>query len=539
MSSRGRSRGRAGAGGSGAPGGRRRALARTASAGAAVLVAGLVPGTSAAVDEDVRTAEAVFAYRCALPGGEHPAAVRVSAGLPQRVPAGRAVRPADVSVAVELPAAAAAELTARGVASAEGAVRLTGRLSQGEHSAELPWTQLTTPQAPVPAEGPYTVRGAGPVPEVTAGSAGVLTFATGPVTLDLLTRTADGTATTPPDLSVSCAPEPDQDTAIAEVRITPGPGAGEPSATPPAPAEPSTAPGPTAAPTGPRPPGGKPPERDPGGPGIRPPQAENGGKARQEKNADDCEEPPATPLPPVPAHGYVAGYANVLKLGAAMFVKDPGLMRVSMAKALQMHPCAGEGDPVFTLYSDATLDYRGKPQFPPARSTFLTFGFMPTTATVELLLEGKLEIATDSYFAPDFSQPQVTKATGKIRVRLSDVEVNGAPLDVGPACRTVRPMELTLTGRGGQDVNGVPYGYTVELGGPLTGTADIPPFTDCGAGGEDLDRMLTGALSGPGNFTKMTQGALCSGTQDFCPDAPRPRPERHAGAAGPTAAGRP
>ncbi|MEU6058414.1 DUF6801 domain-containing protein [Streptomyces sp. NPDC047097] len=524
------SKGRSGGTGRGG----RRALARTASVGAAVLFAGLVPGTVAALDEGAQAAEVSFAYRCALPGGEHPAVVRVSAGLPRQVAAGRPIRPVDVEVAVELPAEAAAELTARGAASAGGAVRLTGRATQGEHSAELPWTQLTTPDTPIPAEGPYTLQGAGAVPTVTAGSPGVLILATGPLTLDLLTRTADGAAAEPPQLAVECAPEPDRDTVIATVRVLPGPGgAGRPS-TPPEvdpPGGPGTTPGPSGEPSdggtapadGEARPDARPPAKEAGEDPVIPPGKAPGGKGGK---ADDCVDPPPQDLPAVPAHGYVAGYANVLKLGAAMFVKDPGLMRVRMAKALRMHPCAKEGEPVFTLYSDATLDYRGKPQFPPARSTFLTFGFMPTTASVELALEGRLEIATDSYFAPDFSQPQVTKATGKMRVRLYDVEVNGTPLEVGPGCRTVRPMELTLTGRGGQDVNGVPYGYTVELGGPLTGTATIPPFTGCGTGGEDLDRVFTGALSGPGNYTKMTQGALCSGTQDFCPDAPRPKPER-------------
>ncbi|MET9800521.1 DUF6801 domain-containing protein [Streptomyces sp. NPDC006368] len=498
--------------------------------GAAVLVAGLVPGTGVAVDDGARPVEASFAYRCDLPGGPQRADVRVAAVFPRQVAVGRPVRPADVRVAVHLPARAVAELTGPGAASTSGAVGMTGRVTQGDDTAELPWSQLTAADSAIPPSGAHTVEATGAVPTVTASASGVLTFSAGPVTLDLLLRKADNTPTTPPGLSVGCAPEANQDMTIARVTVRPVPGTGgHPS--PPAVDDPSggtddgsgDGPGDGAGDGsghGPGDGGARP------GPDTTPPDRAGKEPGRTAGRADECVENPPTPQEPVASHGYLAGYANVRKLGSAMFVKDPGFMKVNMAKATQIYQCPRDDGLIFTMYSDATFDHKGKPQLPPARSTFLTFGFMPTTATVELTLDAPLEIATGSYFSPEGQFSEVTKATGKLWVRLYDVDVNGTPLDVGPACRTARPMELTLTGRGSYDAEGRPHGYTVVTGGPLTGTATIPEFTGCGAT-EDLDRLFTASLSGSGNHTRMTQGVLCSpGQPQYCPDPPKPKPER-------------
>ncbi|QGV77633.1 DUF6801 domain-containing protein [Streptomyces ficellus] len=504
--------------------GRRRAWARTASVGAVVLVAGLVPGTGTgvAVDEGAVPVEADFGYRCALPGGEHPAEVGVSATLPRQVAAGRPVRPADVRVAVSLPAPAVAELAGRGAATVSGAVRLTGRVAQGDDTAELPWSRLVAPDAALPATGPLTVRGAGPVPTVTASSGGDLTFSTGPVALDLLLRKGDDTPTAPPGLTVTCEPEPDQDLAIGRVAVLPVPGG---SPRPPAVEEPG-------APGVPGQNGDQDGDQDGAdggqdGPASKTPgQGAGKGPRRPAGRADDCVEAPPVAQDPVPSHGYLAGYANVLKLGSALFIKDPGLMKVNMAKATQTYQCPRDDGLVFTMYSDATFDHKGKPQLPPVSSTFLTFGFMPTTAVAELTLDAPMEIATGSYFSPDGQFSEVTEGTAKLWIRLRDVKVNGTPLDVGPACRTARPVELTLTGRGSYDAEGRPHGYTVVTGGPLTGAAVIPEFSGCGVT-EDLDPLFTASLSGSGNYTKMTQGVLCSpGQPEFCPDPPEPKPER-------------
>jgi hypothetical protein len=101
--------------------------------------------------------------------------------------------------------------------------------------------------------------------------------------------------------------------------------------------------------------------------------------------------------------------------------------------------------------------------------------------------------------------------------------VNGEPLAIGPGCRPVSNVRLTLIGRGDNTVP--PTGYTVTTGGPLSGRLTIPAFTDCGVT-ENLDPLLTGSISGPGNYVLMTQGKLCgpADPQEWTCPPPVPKP---------------
>ncbi|MFJ8647629.1 DUF6801 domain-containing protein [Streptomyces sp. NPDC093546] len=497
----------------------RRGLRRTVAMGAVVLVAGLVPGTGvgtgAAADEGEQVVDRTLAYRCVLPGGggERAATVRVSAVLPRQVRAGRPVRAESIVVGVRLSPEAVADLAAAGVAKTGGVVRLTTAVAHSSGTVEVPWAQLAAPETAVPAQGEYTIEARGAVPEVTPRSAGELAFSAGAVALDLLARTADDRPAAPPNLSLACTPERGEETEFARVKVAarPAQAPSTPPSTPPATPPSTLTPAPPSTPT-----------PAPLGPGYK----------------ERCVEEPPFPLEPTPAHGYIAGYSNVRKLGGAIFLKEPGMLRVNMLKAYQMLTCSPPGGPYFAIYSDARFDHRGKPQLPPATSTFLTFGFMPTTATVELTAVGPMEIVTHGYPLDEQGrQPEVSTVTGKVWIRLYDVKVNGTPLDVGPRCRSARPVDLVLTGRGYNDVDGLPHGYTVAGGGPLTATAALPEFRGCRAGtgagpgvgvgaGEDLDRLFTASLSGAGNYMKMTQGPLCAPGSPHCPDPPRPRPER-------------
>jgi len=83
-------------------------------------------------------------------------------------------------------------------------------------------------------------------------------------------------------------------------------------------------------------------------------------------------------------------------------------------------------------------------------------------------------------------------------------------------------VRLVLIGRGDNTIP--PRGYTVSTGGPLTGMLTIPPFTGCGVT-ENLDPLLTGSISGSGNFVKLTQGKLCGPSQPKNWTCPPPVPE--------------
>jgi hypothetical protein len=100
----------------------------------------------------------------------------------------------------------------------------------------------------------------------------------------------------------------------------------------------------------------------------------------------------------------------------------------------------------------------------------------------------------------------------RVSLSISNVDVNGVPLNVGPHCQTVTPFTLKLTG--------IPPAYNVSLQyGVLTGTVTVPLFKGCGVG-ENLDPLFDATVSGPGNFVKVTQAVLCTPTVTGHPGCP-------------------
>jgi hypothetical protein len=211
-----------------------------------------------------------------------------------------------------------------------------------------------------------------------------------------------------------------------------------------------------------------------------------------------CADIPVKP-PGIATCGYIDGYSDVRKLYGAELL-GPGLINIDLGYKVTFRP----GKAI--EYSWGELYYKGHKQLPPARNTFLSFRFVPVTATLNLIEVGRINIVSVSgTLAPPY--PITVTATMKASIHLSDVTVNGKPLNVGAGCRTKTLTELTLFGHGTNTFP--PTGYTVSTGGPLAGMLTIPPFTDCGVT-ENLDPLLTGTISGPGNYVLMTQGELCA-----------------------------
>ncbi|MCZ0982784.1 hypothetical protein O1L60_38320 [Streptomyces diastatochromogenes] len=241
---------------------------------------------------------------------------------------------------------------------------------------------------------------------------------------------------------------------------------------------------------------------------------------------------------------YITGYSNVRKLGGANLIPptctliEQGLPNIVLGPDGNMH---------VVTPAEGNLSYQGRKQTPPFKATFLTFDFVPVTATLILEQTGPMSIDSDVLLIFP-TNILTTYVRVPLTLRVLDVEVNGARLDVGPSCRTEKPLSspepdpathpgdhLVLTGRGSQTVPDPPVGYILTGGGPLTGEVTIPAFKGCGAGGENLDRLLTASISGPGNYIKQMQGSTCSvgapePPMDFCTEdlQPRqvPKPER-------------
>ncbi|MFF2778385.1 DUF6801 domain-containing protein [Streptomyces sp. NPDC058052] len=522
-----------------------RARARGATIAAFVALAPLLP--AAAVAMGTLKVDTALPYVCALPSGQQPATVRITAAFPERAAVGEEIRPADVTTTVELPAAAVADLTALEAATVRAETRLAVGVSQNGQRAEATWSGTVQPVA-VPAEGPLTLTTSGDVPILTTDTAGDLTLAAGGIAVDLAPSTADGAATVPASLAVTCVPHPDAQggTRLATVPVGAGTGTGEPSTPAPTPTPPSPS---GSSPASPSPSSGLPPPSLPGDPTgpARPPVTGGAGEPprvgpRADAGpadagpADAGEETPGTPAPrpdvppcvtekptPVSLSAYITGYSNVRKLNGASLLPVTCMLIEQGDMQIPTTP-PPEGEFHFTNLSLGNLDYQGRKQTPPFTSTFLTFDFQPVTATMVLEQTGPITIDTlvRVIFATGDNHLENT-VRAPLVLRVLDVEVNGVPLDVGPSCRTAAPLSspepkpaeypgnhLVLLGLGKIPFGLPAEGYILTGGGPLTGEVTIPAFQGCGSDGENFDRLFTAAISGPGNHLKQIQGQTCS-----------------------------
>jgi hypothetical protein len=139
----------------------------------------------------------------------------------------------------------------------------------------------------------------------------------------------------------------------------------------------------------------------------------------------------------------------------------------------------------------------GKLTIPVTSSYFVTFRFMPATGTVELVPAGDVTGSTQVLTGKDTNCKQTqtnlcadADVTAKVFVKLSNLKVEGKTLDVGPDCRTAQPAEVNLKSL-------LPLAFPAKPAKTET-TFTTPPFAGC-RGHEDLSRLLTGLVSGPGN----------------------------------------
>jgi len=134
----------------------------------------------------------------------------------------------------------------------------------------------------------------------------------------------------------------------------------------------------------------------------------------------------------------------------------------------------------------------------------------------------------DNILKPYLDAPH---AFGPVDVSISDITVDQIPVDVGPACRTATSATLTLTAFNGfYKPSGTrpPPGWWQPLqtgsgGGTPFGNVDIPSFTGCHNGADDLDRLLTTLVSGPNNPVTADQERAAQKYQNGV-ERPKPPP---------------
>ncbi|MGW8761046.1 DUF6801 domain-containing protein [Streptomyces sp. NPDC055815] len=504
---------------------------RGAAIAAFVALAPLLPAAAVAVG--TLKVDTALPYVCTLPSGQQPATVRITAAFPDRAAPGEEIRPTDVTTTVELPAAA--DVTASLGSAVRAETRLTVDVAQNERRAQATWSG-TAQSVDVPAEGPLVLTTTGDVPTLTTDTTGELTLTAGGFALDLAPSATGGAAptpaspATPTSLSVTCVPGQDAEgrTLFATVPVGSGPGTGEPSTPPLSSSAPSASPS-----TGPSSPPGRTVPVPGTADGRAPKDPRTGQQADRGRGpAVTGEDAPGTPAArpaappcvtekptPTSLSAYITGYSNVRKLNGANIIPVSCVLIEQGEPVFDPRP-----DGSFHLLTPSTghLSYQGRKQTPPFKATFLTFDFAPATATMVLEQIGTMTVDSDVLLVfPDNLSETYIRA--RFVLRVLDVRVNGTRLDVGPDCRTEKPLSspepdpvkypgdhLVLLGKG-QLINGTDAtGYLLTGGGPLTGEVTIPAFKGCGAGGENLDRLLTASISGPGNYIKQIQGQTCA-----------------------------
>ncbi|REK72805.1 hypothetical protein DX116_04175 [Aeromicrobium endophyticum] len=169
----------------------------------------------------------------------------------------------------------------------------------------------------------------------------------------------------------------------------------------------------------------------------------------------------------------------------------------------------------------------------------VAFGSIPAVATLTLRasrVDGKVK-PFEAYVwdtksngcDPEAPQHADTVVVGQIDVALSNLTVDGVPVDIGSACRTVRSADIQLRntsvytpagggtlgaydGLGPASLGPLPssplYGDLSGWQIPATTGITIPPFEGCGNGSDDLSPLVTAMASGPNNPVTVRQSPL-------------------------------
>lgn len=234
---------------------------------------------------------------------------------------------------------------------------------------------------------------------------------------------------------------------------------------------------------------------------VIPPKSEEDTVANSPDEEGDAEAPVkadepdpnviVVPLDPL----SVNGTSTIYKLGA----KAP----IGPSVVIAGHVLLDAVDPAAPLISE------GEAVLPPVQVAFLGFGFMPVNATAEFLpvdyeINNLVPVKATVTAEPD----GLTYGRSHIEVyaRLSNVKINGAPLDVGPKCLSSKPIAIDLYGPYDAFSGGV-LRTDPQSPDPALRGFTIPSFAGCGAA-EPLSPILTGMSSGPMNQAEVTVALL-------------------------------
>ncbi|GAB3575516.1 hypothetical protein GCM10027445_38110 [Amycolatopsis endophytica] len=200
--------------------------------------------------------------------------------------------------------------------------------------------------------------------------------------------------------------------------------------------------------------------------------------------------PTASPVPSVPDATEIAAAVEDTPLLTAKFLVDGTSRIAKMGSDLVLQQGTFDAG-LFTGDVPNTIRIEGDLNLPKSESYFVAFRFMPVTSDVRLPQAEKATGTADisgGLFTPTIDM------TVRVNLLVSNVKQDGVPLAVGENCRTVSPLVIPMKGQ----TSLVPGSQST-----IESSYEIPPFTGCGVT-EDLDPLLTGLISGPGNTMRTT-----------------------------------
>lgn len=374
----------------------------------------------------------------AAPAGSQQITLTVSAAVPATVQVGSGLKFRSLAASFLLPHAVAAQLAPTAADGIRGGLTLDLTAHQGDKHSAIP-TPFTVAATPLPETGDVKLTATADLPEQAITVPGKVSFDIGAPTI-ALKPAADAAAEATP---VACTLLPDQTTTLASVLAT------QPPANIPGPSKPDPSPPPA------------------------PPAAEPNAVSPQ-----DDGFPLVTPLNYV----QVTATSSIYRLGATVASSRTAILNGSWTLILD--------PPDYIPRDPSTIS--GVVGFRPVTATFLGFGFVPVSATVEFL-------------PVDYRNSKLIDLTGQlwggvrltthvqVMARMSNAEVNGVPLDLGPDCVTAKPVSLNLSGKYNATTGGI---ISTDPNSPdpdYRGFA-LPPFVHCGTA-EPLSPLLTGMAS--------------------------------------------
>ncbi|WP_245589623.1 DUF6801 domain-containing protein [Amycolatopsis balhimycina] len=410
----------------------------SAANGALTGVGSAAPGPAVPPDTQASTSVSVHCP-FADPLGPRALTVETTATLPAQAKAGTSATIGAYAVKLSLPREVALSFLPAGATTGalRGTVQLDLAVHQDDRSDKVPVSLVVAP-TPLPETGDVVLTATGTVPEIAINTIGAVTFdVTAPtLTLEAVPASDAPPATTAPP-KVACTLDEGQQATLGKIMVLP-------KVTP--------------------------------GTEQKQPAALGGMKTMDE------EPPPNVYTQPL---GLVSVISNstVKKLGATV-VSTPsfivnGFINVNVDTA------------------DAWIT--GATAFSPVTVSFLGFGFVPVSATVEFLpvdyQNSRMIAVTGALYTDEVTQLASMRATVQVKARMSHAEINGVPLDLGPDCVTKDPVQLKVSGPYDPfEPGGRGHVDTREAGG-----FTLPGFSGCSTGGQDLNPLLEGMSSGPGN----------------------------------------